>query len=844
MVGYFSRLGISHLYLSPILAARTGSLHGYDVVDQGKINPELGGEPALRRLAAACHAEDLGLILDIVPNHMAVGGADNRMWLDVLESGRGSAYAPMFDIDFDAGYAGSTGKIVVPTLGEPYGEALMSGKLSLTWDESLRKLVFAYGPHRFPLRREDYAPVIGETDPAVADLTEWQDCGRLHDLLERQNFRLCWWRAAGDVINWRRFFDINELVGLRVEDPTVFATVHAITLRLYEAGMIDGVRVDHIDGLADPTAYARQLRACLSELNDRRPSGTPRDGPYIVVEKILGRNESLRADWPIDGTTGYDFMDQVNALQHDGAGEATLNGLWHDFNAGSDSFEVQETEARTEILESAFAAQLAACAHRFARLAQKDILTRDLNDEGFRRVLIALIARLRCYRGYATGTGSAGGANPEWERALLATLDSVHIERKSVAFIDDVLGGRIADAGAEGPAVVRRLHQLTSAVAAKAVEDTAFYRYGRLLSRNDVGFDANRLALPLDDFVETGRLRAQDWPRAMLTTATHDQKRGEDVRARLAVLSELPTMWGQTVRAWMDMTSMHRPANLADADAYMLFQTLVGAWPFGLSATNTAGLAALGARIARWWEKSFREAKLHSSWANPSESYEASSLAWLGALLDPARSANFLHGMVDFVSRIAPAGAINGVVQAALRCTWPGVPDLYQGTELWDFSLVDPDNRRPVDFEIRERLLRRYPGDWPSGAIKQAVIARLLAARRADPPLFRQGALEPLPVMGARSNHVLAFSRRYGDRSAVVAVMLRIAEPVVVLGRVPHPAWWADTRIGCDTGWHTAAEMFAIEPIYFDMQGCSALRNHKDGEAQQDLLYSAANKTP
>jgi (1->4)-alpha-D-glucan 1-alpha-D-glucosylmutase len=816
--GYFRRLGTSHLYLSPILAARAGSLHGYDVVDHGKINPELGGEPALRRLATVCHAEELGLILDIVPNHMAVGHADNWMWLDVLENGRSSAYAPMFDIDFDADCVGSTGKIVLPTLGEPYGEALMSGKLGLAWDASLHKLAFAYGPHRFPLRHEDYASVVGELDPAQANLSNWRDPARLHALLERQNFRLCWWRTAGDVINWRRFFDINELIGLRVEDPAVFATVHAMPLRLYEEGVIDGVRVDHIDGLADPTAYAQQLRHSFATLNDHRPAGTPRDGPYIIVEKILGRGEALPTKWPVDGTTGYDFMDQVNALQHDGAGETALNALWHDFSARPVFFDVEETEARTEVLESAFSAQLAACARLLARLARTDILTRDLNDEGFRRVLVALIARLRCYRGYATGVTPEGNSNSDWASSLLATLDSLHIEQKSVAFIADIMTGRIAGVGADGPAVVRRLHQLTSAVAAKAVEDTAFYRFGRLLSRNDVGFDAGRLALQPDDFVETGRLRAEDWPRAMLTTATHDHKRGEDVRARLAVLSELPVVWEEAARAWMDMTSAHRPADLAVADAYMLFQTLVGAWPLGLSATDTAGLSAFGARIARWLEKSLREAKLRSSWARPNLSYEAASLAWLGALLDPERSAKFLHSIVGFVARIAPAGAINGVVQAALRCTWPGVPDLYQGAELWDFSLVDPDNRRKVDFDIREQLLLYRTGDWASGAIKQAVIARLLAARRADAALFREGTVEPLMVVGTRSSHVLAFRRRHEDRSATVAVMLKVAEPVLALGEIPDQSWWADTRIAFDTGSCPAAKMFAGKPIYFSMQ--------------------------
>jgi (1->4)-alpha-D-glucan 1-alpha-D-glucosylmutase len=388
LVPYLQQLGISHLYLSPVLTARAGSMHFYDVVDHSRISEELGGEAELRDLAKRCHERGLGIIVDIVPNHMAIG-TENRMWLDVLEHGRASVYAGIFDIDFDCDDPDLNGKIVVPVLGEPYGQALADGQLELLADPALGKLAIAYGPHRFPLRPEDAADITRGKDIAQADLTEWRAPRALHALLERQNFRLCCWRTAGDLINWRRFFDINELAGLRIEDAAVFQRVHDVTLRLYAEGIIDGVRVDHIDGLADPAAYARTLRAALVAASGQRPPEAPSDGPYIVVEKILGRGEDLPHDWGVDGTSGYDFMGEVNALQHDPAGEAALDSLWRAVSGRYAEFDQVETAARLEVLRGGFAGQLVDCARSFARLARTDNFTRDLTEESFRRVLTA-----------------------------------------------------------------------------------------------------------------------------------------------------------------------------------------------------------------------------------------------------------------------------------------------------------------------------------------------------------------------------------------------------------------------------------------------------------------------
>jgi (1->4)-alpha-D-glucan 1-alpha-D-glucosylmutase len=814
LVPYFQRLGISHLYLSPIMTARAGSIHGYDVVDHRQVNPELGGEPALLRLAAACHARLMGLIVDIVPNHMAIGGADNALWLDVLENGASSLYAGAFDIDFETGPEGSTGKLLVPLLGEPYGEALEGGKLSVVADLALGKLVVAYGPHRFPLRREEYTLLTGGLPLAQADLAAWQAPDKLHALLERQHFRLAWWRGSGDVVNWRRFFDVNELAALRIEDETVFQIVHTLTFRLYAEGVIDGVRVDHIDGLADPARYARRLREKLVSLNGARPAGAPQDGPYLIVEKILGHGETLVADWGVDGTTGYDFMDQVSALQHDPAGEAVLDDLWRDISARTVVFDEEETTARTEILEGGFAGQFAVCAQSFCRLAQADLATRDLTEEGFRRALGALVARLRIYRTYATGRRDAPALDPSFVASFDAARESLPGESLWFDFIAAALRGEGPGSDDDRANTLRRLNQLTAPVAAKAVEDTAFYRYGRLLSRNDVGFDAGLLSTDADKFVQSGQARARDWPRAMLTTATHDHKRGEDVRARLAVLSELPELWRDTVRNWFDLTAAARPPEIAADDAYMLFQTLVGAWPLELNATDADGLGAFAERVAGWREKSLREAKLRSSWAAPDAAYEAASRDWLQCLLDPARSAAFLHSLSEFVARVAGAGAVNGVVQAALRCAWPGVPDLYQGAELWDFSLVDPDNRRPVDFARREALLNGGCEDWLDGSVKLAVIAKLLTWRRADPALFGSGAVEALAVRGARRAHVLAFQRRADEHALLMAVMLHAAGPVVTLGAPAPASWWADTEVRLGAQWVSAASLFAAGPVF------------------------------
>jgi (1->4)-alpha-D-glucan 1-alpha-D-glucosylmutase len=798
---YLAQLGISHLYSSPIGAARAGSTHGYDQIDPTIINPELGGEAGFRALAAACRREGLGVILDIVPNHMAVGGGDNRWWLDVLEKGEASAYAQMFDIDWRPADPALHGKVLAPFLGAPYGEALRTGALKLVHDTAAATLaVMAHDTHRFPIRREDYATVLNTPGGVAAfDVAEADGRARLHELLERQAYRLAHWRAAGDEINWRRFFDITELAGVRIERDDVFELIHALPLRLYSEGLIDGVRVDHVDGLADPAAYCVKLRAALEAAQSARPAEAAAGPAYFVVEKILAPDERLARDWRTDGTTGYDYMNLSAALLHAPQGAAPLGNAWAQISGRPAAFEVEERAARGDILAQSFAAQLDAVVLAFQALARADLATRDLTAGSLRRALLALLSVFPAYRTY--GSGDFAPSSDAALRTRAGSLAKPHLVPSDAEALDRVLAWLAGDGpgtAALKQQAVRRFQQLSAPVSAKAVEDTAFYRHAPLLSRNDVGFEADRLSISLEAFHQTNRARAETFPHTLLTTATHDHKRGEDVRARLAVLSEIPDRWIAVAKGWIAQAEAMAPT-IDPGDAYQLFQTLVGAWPMTLDAQDRAALARFETRVAGWQEKALREAKLRSSWASPNADYEADARACLHAVLGPSGLA---AEIAAFVAEIAGAGAANGLVQTLLRCTVPGVPDTYQGTEFWDLSLVDPDNRRPVDFTARQATL---PADtslaglienWRDGRLKQRVLTTALHARRLQPLVFSGGDYRALKVVGARAGHVLAFARQAGDAFAIAAVVLRCADALVGREAVTPPgAWWGDTTI-------------------------------------------------
>jgi malto-oligosyltrehalose synthase len=778
IVPYLADLGISHVYASPILTARRGSRHGYDVVDPTTINPELGGEAGLRRLVELLHAHGLGLVVDIVPNHMGVGGAENPWWLDVLRHGPASAYAGFFDIDWQAPEPELRGRLLAPFLGKPYGQALADGEIALAYDAA-HGWAARYFHHVFPIRPEDATLLDRDPPDARRRHDPATPAGResLHRLLERQHYRLAWWRTAGDLINWRRFFDVTELASLRAEMPQVFDATHAVILRLYAQGLIDGVRVDHVDGLTDPGAYCRHLRAELRAREHLRPA--ERQGAaWLIVEKILAHGEVLDPSWQIDGTTGYDFMNQVSLVLHDRRGSAALAADWARRTGRPAAFAVEERQARHEIIERAFSAQRNAVVDALWHLASAGLVDRDRPREALRRCLVQILTRFPRYRTYAAAVDPAAAGMDALRQAIEAARpacfpgDRDHLERLAEWFgpIDPA-----APAADPRRLAVRRFEQLSAPLAAKSVEDTAFYRHGPLLSRNDVGFDPGDGGGSVADWHVACATRAA-WPAAMLATATHDHKRGEDVRARLAVLSEMPAEWVARLNRWLPAiaeVAEQQPPVVDSADSIMLLQMIVGAWPTDLHASDAAGLLAFRERLAGWQVKALREAKLCSSWEAPDTAYEAAAEQMLDAILTGPALADLRAEIAAFVAGLMPAAICNGLTQTVLRLCVPGVPDVYQGTEFQDLSLVDPDNRRPVDYARRARLLAQdLAGVADPDALKQHVIATLLRFRSKQPSLFREGSYRPLKIVGEGSDHIIAFARIH-NVGAIVALCPR-----------------------------------------------------------------------
>jgi (1->4)-alpha-D-glucan 1-alpha-D-glucosylmutase len=801
LVPYFSALGISHVYASPILAARPGSMHGYDVIDPTRVNPELGGEDGLRALVADLRRAGLGLIVDIVPNHMAVGPG-NAWWWDVLQNGAKSAYAHFFDIDWEPEDLDVHGKVLAPFLGRSCAEVLAAGEIALAHDPD-RGHVIKYFEHVFPVSQADWSEIERRGLPAY-DPSHDEGRQRLAELLARQHYRLAWWRVANDEINWRRFFDINDLIGMRVGLDDVFEATHATVLRLYGEGLIDGVRVDHIDGLSHPGDYGRKLRARFAALESLRPPEAPRGPAYIVVEKILGSDEHLRADWGCDGTSGYDFMDQVSALLHDGEAEASLATLWARVSGRSPSFMVEAQASRREILDRSFTAQLNAAARAFHRLARAS--GSDVSRAAIRRALGQVLAHFPVYRLYT----APGRRTVEDLRFLRPALDGAVAtclpgDRPVVDLLGRWLAGEATPAGAEAlhARALTSFHQLSAPVAAKAVEDTAFYRYGAALSRIDVGFDPARFAATPADFHANAQARREHFPLSMLATATHDHKRGEDVRARLAVLSEIPGEWSAALERWLTQSaSLRESAGGVPAphprDIAILFQTIVGAWPPDLTLDDAAGCKQFAKRLADWQQKALREAKLATDWTAPNGTYESAARDFLMRLF--AGETPLLPELARFAHRIGPAGAANGLAQTLLKLTAPGVPDIYQGTDYWDLSLVDPDNRRPVGFAARIHSLGASSLDelttnWRDGRIKQAVTARALAFRRTTPRLFAEGSYEPIEVDGPLARHVVACARTLEDMIAITVVCRLtfglLADDGLSIQRAP----WNGTRL-------------------------------------------------
>ncbi|WP_040268439.1 malto-oligosyltrehalose synthase [Pseudomonas rhodesiae] len=845
LVPYFAQLGISHLYASPLLSARAGSMHGYDVVDPTRVNPELGGEDALRRLVAALREHDMGLILDIVSNHMAVGGADNPWWLDLLEWGRLSPYSEFFDIQWHSPDPLLKGQLLMPFLGSDYGEALQSGTLTLHFDADHGSFYVEHYEHRFPICPRDYALILGNDEPlkpladrfaalayqddayaeaawlkqalaeratevlpaieqrlAQFDGRQAEGFERLHQLLEQQAYRLASWRTAADDINWRRFFDVNELGGLRVERSAVFEATHGKIFELISQGLVDGLRIDHIDGLADPRGYCRKLRRRVDTLSPERHLP-------IFVEKILGEGETLREDWQVDGTTGYEFMNQLSLLQHQPEGFEPLAELWTRMSERPSAFIEEARLARQQILNGSLGGDFESVAQALLQVARDDVMTRDLTLGAIRRALQELIVHFPVYRTYISARGRSAADDKVFQQAMDGARSTLSEGDWPVLdHLQKWLGGqpwRDRPVGRERKILKHacvRFQQLTSPAAAKAVEDTAFYRSAVLLSRNDVGFSTEQFSAPLADFHQVNQQRLLAFPDNLLATATHDHKRGEDTRARLAVLSECAPWYVAQVEQWRSLAAPLRDDACAPSagDELILYQVLVGSWPLDLD--PGASLETYQQRLWQWQQKALREAKLQSSWSAPNEAYEQAVEAFLSRLLLTEAGRPLRTAIAAAAQAIAPAGALNGLAQTLLRMTVPGVPDLYQGAEFWDFSLVDPDNRRPVDFNARQQALNTPPGTdqllthWHDGRIKQALIAQVLGLRSAQPELFRHGSYTPLEVLGQHADRVVAFSREHQGKQLVVVVP-RWSHALLENGVQPLiPAQvWGDTRV-------------------------------------------------
>ncbi|WP_457441094.1 malto-oligosyltrehalose synthase [Pseudomonas sp. TE3786] len=870
LVSYFAALGISHIYASPILKARPGSTHGYDVVDPTCINPELGGEEALLRLVAELRVHGMGLILDIVSNHMAVGGDANPWWLDVLEWGPTSPYANFFDIQWRSHDPLMVGQLLVPFLRSDYGEVLGAGEIQLNFDADTGNLYAQHYEHRFPLTPPTYADVLKlsddptlqafaarfeglDVDPlawhsarqirtelaevaqvpevgqALADalshfevvtgVTDGEDgkpaFNNLHQLLERQHYRLASWRTAADDINWRRFFDINELGGLRVERNRVFEATHGKIFQLIQQGLVDGLRIDHVDGLANPGAYCRKLRRRVNGLLSKRPQALANQPFPIYVEKILGAGETLPGNWAVDGTTGYEFMNEVSQLQHDPIGQLQLAALWEQRSGRTANFMDEVREARQLVLNGTLAGDLEALAQGLLLVARDDIASRDLTLGSIRRALLELIVHFPVYRTYAGGHGRSAQDQLFFQQALHAAHGSLgEADWPLLGYLDRWLGGQALRQLPPGPArkqrqkLLTRFQQLTSPAAAKAVEDTACYRSAVLLSRNDVGFDPQHFSLPVSELQASWQRRGKQFPDNLLTTATHDHKRGEDTRARLAVLSERSTWLVERIDRWWPMAAALReelPDGIAPSpgDELMLYQTLLGSWPLGLTGTDQPRLDAYLQRLLGWQQKALREAKLRSSWNANNDVYEGACRRFLEGLLQRSDAVELRSEIAAAAESLAPSAALNGLAQALLRMTTPGVPDLYQGNEFWDFSLVDPDNRRPVDYALRRsalehpRPLSELIHQWRGGQLKQWLVQRTLNLRAEHHAVFARGQYLPLPVEGSQATRLLAFARHLDDERFVIVLLPRLAAGLLDGQNAPLIAdsAWGDTQL-------------------------------------------------
>jgi (1->4)-alpha-D-glucan 1-alpha-D-glucosylmutase len=748
VVPYLAALGVSHVYCSPWLQATSGSRHGYDITDHRHINPELGGAEGLARLRAACDASGLAIVLDIVPNHASVAAPEsaNPAWWEVLRDGPQARFASWFDIDWAS--RDNAGKVLVPVLGRPLAECIDAGELVVDGDR------LRYYDHVLPL-------AAGTEELA------------LPRLLEAQHWRLCHWRVGGEELNYRRFFDVTTLAGLQALDPEVFAATHREILTSVADGTVVGLRVDHPDGLSDPQGYL----ARLSEASR---------GCWIVVEKILEADEQLPAEWACHGTTGYDALNRITGVFVDPRGEEPLTRLYDEVTGADSRWPTVAKDGKREVLGSVLAAELNRLSELAARAAWAHPRYRDHTRRGLREALAELLTQFDVYRAYLRpGERPPAQAREVIDRAARHAISALPERADDIAAVADLV--------VSGPEeLVVRFAQTCGPVMAKGVEDTAFYRYARLLALNEVGGDPSRFGLPVGDFHTWAAGLQARWPYTMTTLSTHDTKRSEDVRARLVLLAEDTRSWERVAKKLLTLANKYTgPAGPEPATQYLVLQTLVGAFPITAE------------RLGEYLAKAVREAKLHTSWTAPDEGYEEAVQSYVaGVLSDRA----IMSAVEEYVVELIEPARVNALAMKLLQLTMPGIPDSYQGSELWDFSLVDPDNRRPVDFGERARLiaaLDRVDATTPrvddSGAAKLHLVRSALRLRRRRPELFGAEAdYEPLEVSGSAAEHVVAFARGSGgavERPGRAVTVI----PRLVLG-LRQAGGWKDTAVQLPPG--------------------------------------------
>ena len=883
-VPYLARLGVSHVYCSPYLRARPGSEHGYDIIDHNAFNPEIGSEADFQRFSEALERHGMAQIMDVVPNHMGVMGADNAWWLDVLENGPASVYAPYFDIDWKPVKRELHDKLLLPILGDAYGEVLERGELQLAFDADRGSFSLRYYEHCAPIapgvyprllgrRMEALALRLGADNPQLLELQslvsafqhlpgrdelslervlerhrdvqlhkqrlarlcaessdiadylqevvaefngrpgEPESFDALHELLEAQAYRLAHWHAAADEINYRRFFDIHDLAALRMEDPRVFDATHQLILSLITRGELDALRIDHPDGLYDPEAYFQRLQERAAQAMHSEPPAL-----YLLVEKILASHEALVSSWPVHGTTGYEFANQVNGILIDQRSAGALRRFYASFSGERLPFDELLYKCKRMIMKYALASELAVLAAELNRISEADRHTRDFTLNRLRSALAELVAWLPVYRTYER-EGVIGAHDREYiDYAIGRAREGTRAEEAGVYdFLRRVLLREdLPEATRERAArFSMRLQQYTGAVMAKGLEDTAFYRYFPLVSLNEVGGDPRRFGLTVEAFHAANSERRESWPHSLLATSTHDNKRSEDVRARISVLSEIPGAWRRRVSLWARLNEACKrqtDGSLTPSrnDEYLLYQTLIGAWP--LEIPDETAHDEFVARIEVYMLKAVREAKQHTSWINRNPAYEEALSGFVHEIL--RRGSPFLDDFLPFQRWLSRFGLYNSLSQVALKLTAPGVPDIYQGNELWDFSLVDPDNRRPVDYSARESALASLDevaapellATLEDGRAKLMLTTRLLALRQRHETLFRDGDYLPLASSGTKAEHLCAFARQHGSEAVVMVAPRLYVGLLDGEERLPIGDVWGDTRLelgplGAETRW-------------------------------------------